>query len=202
MDCEVTVTPKRTIRREDILPADDYARRRRDYRRRLLELKRQRRIEVGPYVTFYFENFATVLAQVQEMLHIEKGGEAQLAGEIAAYAPLVPNGRELVATMMIEIPEEERRRRILAALGGIEKTVSISLGGQPVPGVPEDDIERTTAEGKTSAVHFLHFPFTPDHIAEFRRPGAPVVIGVAHPAYGHLAVLPNTMRATLAEDFD
>lgn len=193
---------KLTITRGDILPVEEYARRRKEYRRGLLEMKRHRRVAVGPYATFYFENRETMWAQIHEMLYIERGGEEQIAGELAAYAPLVPNGRELVATLMFEIPDEVRRRQVLAGLGGVEDTATMGVEGLVVQAVPERDVERTTAEGKTSSVHFLHFPFSEEQIALFRRPGAAVVLGIAHPAYGHMAVLPATVRAVLAEDFD
>src|SRR5690606_12633858 len=97
--------------------------------------------------------------QIQEMLYIERGGDAQLTDELAAYNPLIPQGRELVATFMIEIEDEARRRRILAKLGGIEKTITLEIDGAAIQAVPEADQERTTATGKTSSVHFLHFPF-------------------------------------------
>ena len=189
------------ITRDDILPIDDYVRRRKDYRRRLIDLKRHRRVEVGPYATFYFENRETILGQIHEMLYIERGGEEQIAGELEAYAPLVPNGRELVATLMLEIPEERRRRQVLAGLGGIEDTVTMGVEGLVIQAVAERDVERTTADGKTSSVHFLHFPFTDEHVALFRRPGAAVVLGIAHPAYGHMAILPDTVKTVLAGDF-
>ena len=108
----------------DILPWAEYAKDRAEHRRRITAIKRHRRIEVGPYVTFYFESFDTMWLQVQEMLHIEKGGAAQLVDELAAYNPLIPKGRELVATFMIEIDDPLRRARVLAQLGGVEETRS------------------------------------------------------------------------------
>jgi len=190
------------LARADILPMAEFAKVRRDRRRALAEVKRHRRVAVGPHATFYFENRDTIWMQVHEMLFIERGGEAQIAGELEAYNPLIPNGRELVATVMFEIPDVALRRRVLAALGGVEETIELTVAGQAIKGEAEREIDRTTAEGKASAVHFVHFPFTPAQIAAFRDPKARATIGISHPAYGHLAVIPPEVRAALAEDFD
>jgi hypothetical protein len=186
----------------DILPWADYARERTAHRRRVSETKRNRRVEVGPYVAFYFESFETMWLQVQEMLHIERGGAEQLEGELAAYNPLVPKGRELVATFMIEIDDPLRRARVLAELGGIEETTFIQFGREKIVGVPETDQDRTSADGKASSVQFVHFPFTDAQVAAFRQAGAQAILGLAHPAYSHMAVLGEAVRAELAEDFD
>jgi len=193
---------KHAITAADILPAEVYAAERGAWRKRVGAVKRQRRLDVGPVVTFYFESWQTLWLQVQEMLHIERGGAAQLADELAAYNPLVPNGHELVATFMIEIDDAERRKRVLATLGGIETAAYLEVGGETVRAVAEADQDRTTAEGKASSVQFVHFPFAPAQIAAFRRPGARVVLGLAHPAYSHMAVLPEPVRTVLADDFD
>jgi hypothetical protein len=192
--------PRRAITRAELMPLDQYSRIRKEHRRKLVEMKRHRRISVGPYVTLHFESYDTMWAQVHEMLYIEKGGEAQIEGELAAYNPLIPQGSELVATMLIEIEDEIVRQRTLANLGHIETMVFLRFAGHKIVGTPEDDIERTTAEGKTSSVHFLHFPFTEEQKAAFRKPGTEVVVGVAHPKYGHMAVLPEEGRAALASD--
>lgn len=193
--------PRTDITPADILPMAEYARLRAEQRRRMVALKRQRRLEVGPIAMVHFENFDTMLAQVHEMLFIEKGGAAQLADELAAYNPLVPKGRELVATLMFEIPEEARRRRVLAGLGGVENAVALRVGGDRIAGIPEADVERTTADGKASSVHFLHFPFTDAQVAAFRDPGCQVALAIEHPNYGHAALLPDAVRAALAGDF-
>ncbi len=185
----------------DILPWAEYAKERAEHRKRLTAIKRNRRVEVGPYVTFYFENFDTMWIQVQEMLHIEKGGAAQLADELAAYNPLIPKGKELVATFMIEIDDALRRARVLAQLGGVEETASIEVGGERVVGKAEQDQDRTTAEGKASSVQFVHFPFTEAQIAAFREPNTRVILGLSHPNYSHMAVLSEATRAALAGDF-
>jgi hypothetical protein len=186
----------------DILPPAEYARSRTEWRRKISAMKRNRRIEVGPYVTFYFESYDTMWLQVQEMIHIEKGGPQQVPDELAAYNPLIPNGSELTATFMIEIDDPVRRQRVLGTLGGIEETVFIRIGNETVRAAAETDQDRTTAEGKASSVQFVHFPFTPAQIAAFSAPGAQVVLGLDHPDYGHMAVLPEAVRAELAKDFD
>ncbi len=193
------VTP--LIERIDILPMADYARVRDERRRAIAQMKKNRRVHVGPDITFYFENRATMLHQVHEMLAVEKGGEEQIEDELRAYNPLIPRGRELVATMMIEIDDAGRRERILRRLGGIEKTACIEIGGEVVAALPETDVERTTPDGKTSSVHFLRFPFTDAQVAAFRGGQVRVMIGFTHPEYQHLAVLAEPVRQALSTDF-
>lgn len=192
---------KREITRADIMPMADYAVVRKQRRTDASAIKKSRRVEVGPYATFYFESYDTMWIQIHEMLHIEKGGEAQVADELAAYNPLVPKGRELVATLMFEIPDEERRDRELRRLGGVEDTVTLKVGAETIAAVPEDDVERTRDDGKTSSVHFLHFPFNDAQVAGFHDPAVEVLIGIGHPNYGHIAVLPVEARKALAGDF-
>jgi len=192
---------QRVITPADIMPMSQYAKIRAEHRRGLVQVKRARRLHIGPHVTLYFENYDTMWAQVQEMLYIERGGDEQIEGELAAYNPLIPKGNELVATMMIEIEDEGVRRRTLAGLGHIETMVSFTFAGHNVTAIPEDDLERTTAEGKTSSVHFLHFTFRPEQIAAFRDTDVQVTLGIVHPKYGHLTVLPEESRASLAADF-
>jgi hypothetical protein len=195
-------TPLKTeITRADILPPEVYARERAEHRRAIIEIKRHRRLPVGPFITFYFENYATMWFQVHEMLHIEQGGEAQIADELAAYNPLIPKGSELVATFMVEIDDPVRRKRTLMTLGGIEETAFLRFGPHTIIAQPERDVDRTSAEGKASSVQFVHFPFTPEQIALFRTPGTEVTLGLRHPHYSHMTVLPETTRAALAEDF-
>jgi len=192
----------RKIAATDILPADDYAKRRKELRGAIVAMKRQRRLEVGPVATLHFESFETMRMQIQEMLHIERGGAEQLKGELDAYNPLVPGGRELVATVLFEIDDPLRRARFLARLGGVEETGFIEVGGERVKGMPEADQDRTTAEGKASSVQFLHFPFSPAQIANFRQPNERIIVGFDHPAYAHMSVMPEPVRAALAADFD
>lgn len=192
----------RLITRADIMPMAEYGKIRREHRRKLVETKAKRRLLVGPFATFHFENYDTMWAQVHEMLFVEKGGEEQIEGELAAYNPLIPRGRDLSATMLIEIEDELKRRRILAGLGHIENSISLAFAGESVSGVPTDDTERTTPEGKTSAVHFLHFRFTDAQAAKFRTPGTQVILGIAHPHYSHMVVMPEPMRESLSSDFE
>ncbi len=193
---------KRRIEPTDIMPTPDYIKVRAAKRRELSELKKLRRVEVGPFAMFAFESWDTMWIQVQEMLYIEKGGAAQVPEELAAYNPLIPQGRELVATVMFQIDDERARKAALAKLGGVEATAFLTVGSLRIAGVPEADMDRTTAEGKASSVQFIHFPFTPEAIAAFRTLGTPVVLGFDHPSYGHMAAVPEPVRATLAGDFD
>jgi len=192
---------KRAITRDDILPMATYAAERKQRRARLVEKKKLRRVEVGPVATFYFESWDTMWHQVHEMLFIEKGGEAQVEDELSAYNSLVPQGDELVATVMFEIPDEARRRALLARLGGVEHRMFLEVAGERVDGRSEADVDRTTAAGKASSVQFVHFPLGAA-AAAFKRPGTRVVVGIDHPAYSHMAVLSEESRAALAEDLD
>src|SRR5262245_2976917 len=171
-------------------------------RAEIVAKKKNRRLEVGPVATFYFECYETMLQQVQEMLHIEKGGAAQIADELAAYNPLIPKGNELVATVMFEIDDPMRRARVLGRLGGIENTMFIKLGEEKVMGVAEPDQDRTNAEGKASSVQFVHFPFTRAQIAKFRTAGTTIIVGMDHENYAHMAVMSDAVRQELAGDFD
>ncbi len=195
------MVPKTEITRDDILPMEEYAKIRKDNRQKVVEIKRRRRIEIGPVATCHFENYDTMWRQIHEMLYIEKGGEEQIEDELRAYNPLVPKGNELVCTVMFEIDDPVRRKNFLSRLGGIEETMRIEFADEIVEGVPEADVDRTSADGKASSVQFIHFPFTAEQIAKFRTPGTRVTIGFTHPQYGHMAVMPEEMRATLAEDF-
>jgi len=192
---------KREITREDLMPLAEYAKVRAARRAAVVARKQNRRLEVGPVATFHFEDYDSMWLQVQEMLYIEKGGEAQIADELSAYNPLIPNGRELVATVLFEIDDPARRAALLGRLGGVEETAFIRVDGETIKGVSETDIDRTS-EGKASAVQFIHFPFTAAQISRFRQPGAQIVVGFAHQAYGHMAVMPEPVRAALAGDFD
>ena len=191
----------RRIDRSDVMTLADYAPMRQERHRAMSALKRTRRVSVGPDVTFYFECYETMWHQVHEMLFVEKGGEAQVADELAAYNPLIPQGQELVATVMIEIEDPERRRRTLAELGGIEAGMALTVGDATATAVSESDVERTTEEGKTSAVHFVRFPLTPAMIQAFRTPGTRAVLAVRHPRYDHASAIPEEVRAALSRDF-
>ena len=190
---------QRKITNADILPAGEYDQQRKSLKANLIPMKKLRRIEVGPFATFYFENYATMWLQVQEMLRIEKGGEEQIPGELAAYNPLIPQGEELIATLMLEIEDEKRRNAVLLTLGGIEESIFLEIGGETIHATPTEYDDRTTADGKTSSVHWLRFRLTKEQIARFAAER--VVLGVSHPNYGHMAVLSADTRAALAKDF-
>ncbi|MSP95057.1 MAG: DUF3501 family protein [Alphaproteobacteria bacterium] len=186
----------------DIISAETYARQRADRRRALLPIKRNRRVEVGPYATFYFENYQTMLAQVQEMMHIEKGGEGQIPGELEAYNPLIPQGAELIATLMLEIDEPTRRAAQLLKLAGIEESAIMTVGAFAIKGTPTEYEDRTSEDGKTSSVHWVRFAFTKEQIAAFKNPSEKVILGIDHANYGHMAVMTPAVAAELARDFD
>lgn len=191
----------RTITPSDLLSNEVFGRERMERRRSLIPAKKKRRIEVGPYATFYFENYDTMLLQVQEMLFIEKGGDEQIAGELAAYNPMIPQGRDLRATLMFEIDDPVRRAGVLGRLTGIEERCFVQAGAEKIYASPENDVERTAEDGKTSAVHFLVFPFSERDVAAFRDARTPVLLGCDHEHYGHLAVVTPETRAELAADF-
>ena len=191
----------RKIVPEDLLPIAEYDQQRKSLKANLIPVKKQRRVEVGPFATFYFENYATMWLQVQEMLRIERGGEEQIAGELDAYNPLIPQGDELIATLMLEIEDANRRNAVLLTLGGIEETVFMEIGDDTIHATPTEYDDRTTADGKTSSVHWLRFKLTPEQIARFKDGGERVVLGLSHPSYGHMAVLTAETRAALAKDF-
>jgi len=197
-----TRRPPRRMTRADILPPAQYAAERRERRRRIAAIKKRRRVDVGPFASFYFENYQTMWHQVHEMLHIEKGGEAQVSDELAAYNPLIPNGDELIATLMIEIEDAARRGRELSRLGGIENRAYLEIDGMRVRGEPDPTRENTSPEGKASSVQFIWFHLSPEQAARFRTARAPIVLGIDHPNYGHMAVVPEEVRAALAEDLD
>jgi hypothetical protein len=190
---------QRKITPQDLLPIEEYDFRRKALKQNLIPMKKQRRIEVGPFATFYFENYATMWLQVQEMLRIEKGGDEQIPGELAAYNPLIPQGDELIATLMLEIEDEKRRNAVLLTLGGIEESVFLEISDEMISATPTEYDDRTTADGKTSSVHWLRFKLTGDQIARFGSER--VVLGVSHPNYGHMAVLSAESRTALAKDF-
>jgi hypothetical protein len=194
------MSQKRQLTRADILPVEQYAKERREHRRRVGEIKRNRRVEVGPFCTFYFENYDTMWHQVHEMLYIERGGEAQIADELAAYNPLIPQGDALVATVMFEIDDPVQREKALARLGGVEHRMYLAFAGERVQGIADPTRENSTPDGKASSVQFVTFPFAPAQKAAFRQPGQQVVVGIDHANYGHMAVMPEAVRAALAED--
>lgn len=196
------MTRPREITRDDIMDMDAYGKVRRERRIAVGEVKKHRRVAVGPFTTFYFETFDTMLHQVHEMLFVERGGEEQIADELAAYNPLIPKGRELVATFMIEIDDAVARDRELRRLTRIEDHIRLVIDGEDVPAVPESDLERTKADGKTSSIHFLHFPLTDAQAEKFKKPGCKAMIAIDHENYNHMAGIAEATRAALADDLD
>jgi len=190
---------KTEITRADIMDMAEYAKIRKEKRSQLMPVKRNRRLAVGPHATFHFESYDTMWLQVHEMLFIEKGGEAQIEDELSAYNPLIPKGDELVATVLFEIDDPVRRRQVLGTLGGVEESMTIEFDGTVIKGEAEEDVDRTTAEGKASSVQFVHFRFTPEQAAAFRRAGR-VMVGITHPNYPHMTVLPEAVHTALAAD--
>ena len=192
---------KKQIEKKDLMTADVYSKSRKQIRKELVEFKKNRRISLGPYATFYFESFETMVAQIQEMLHIEKGGDEQLKDELTAYNPLVPNGKELTATLMFEIDNPISRGAFLGKVGGIEKKIFMKIDNQEIKAVPEADVDRTSAEGKASSVQFIHFKFTEDQIEKFKSGSANIELGIDHKEYTHTTKLTEDNIKSLSADF-
>ena len=192
---------KRQIEKEDLMPADAYAENRKNIRTELVELKKNRRIALGPYATFYFESFETMVAQIQEMLYIEKGGDEQLKDELTAYNPLVPNGKELTATLMFEIDNPLSRGAFLGKVGGIENKIFMKIDSDIVNAVPESDVDRTSAEGKASSVQFIHFKLNDDQISKFKSGKLSIELGINHREYSHTTRLTEDNVKSLLADF-
>ena len=192
---------KREIQKDDIMPLDVYTKNRKELRKNIVNFKKDRRIALGPYATFYFESYETMLAQVQEMLYIEKGGDEQLKDELTAYNPLIPNGKELTATLMFEIDNPVSRSAFLSKVGGIEEKVFIKIDGQSTKAIPEKDVDRTSAEGKASSVQFIHFKLNDEQIQKFKSDGVEVEIGIDHREYSHTTKLSSANLSSLSADF-
>ena len=192
---------KREIQKVDIMPLDVYIEKRRELRKSIVDYKKNRRVALGPYATFYFESYETMLAQVQEMLYIEKGGDEQLKDELSAYNPLIPNGKELTATLMFEIDNPISRAAFLGKVGGIEETVFMKINGEKIKAVPEEDVDRTSAEGKASSVQFIHFNFTDDQIEKFQSNSSEIELGIDHKEYSHTTKLSEENISSLSADF-
>ena len=192
---------KTEITRDDIIGMAEYGAIRKERRREMIARKKQRRVAIGPDATAHFEDYDSMWLQVHEMLYIEKGGEEQLAEELAAYNPLIPKGRELVCTVLFEIDDPVRRAEVLAGLGGIEETMFLRIGDEEIAGQSEEDVDRTSAAGKASAVQFIHFSLTDAQVEKFREPGAEVIVGFKHPGYGHMVRIAEETRQALERDF-
>ena len=192
---------KREIQKSDIMPLDAYIKDRKELRKNIVNFKKNRRVALGPYATFYFESYETMLAQVQEMLYIEKGGDEQLHDELIAYNPLIPNGKELTATLMFEIDNPISRAAFLGKVGGIEEMVFMKLNGETIKAVPEEDVDRTSADGKASSVQFIHFNFTDEQIQKFKSNDIDVELGMDHKEYSHTTKLSKENIDSLSSDF-
>ena len=193
---------KKEIQKSDIMPLDIYVKQRKELRKNIVEFKKDRRISVGPYATFYFESYETMLAQVQEMLYIEKGGDEQLNDELTAYNPLIPDGKELIATLMFEIDNPISRAAFLGKVGGIEENVFMKIDGKVVKAIPEEDVDRTSSEGKASSVQFVHFKFNDLQIEKFKSLSSKIEVGIDHMEYSHSTTLNEISVKSLSEDFN
>jgi len=189
------------VEKKDLLSLDIYEKNRKKIRKELVEFKKTRRVAVGPYATFYFENFETMLGQIQEMLYIEKGGDNQLKDELEAYNPLIPKGKELVSTLMFEIDNPITRADFLGKVGGIEQNAYIKIHDETIKAIAEKDLDRTSSEGKASSVQFLHFVFSNEQIKKFKEIDKEVILGINHDLYNHSSTIQKETKASLIKDF-
>jgi hypothetical protein len=189
------------LQRQDLMSLEQYAEQRAAFRARVLEHKKNRRVDIGPNFSLYFEDRLTIQYQVQEMLRIEKVFEAAaIQEELDAYNPLIPDGSNLKATAMLEFEDVDVRRQRLAELVEMEHTVWAQVAGHDkMFAISNEDMERSTDE-KTSAVHFMRFEFSPAMVAALRS-GAELSFGSDHPAYAHQVTLAPTTRTALVQDF-
>lgn len=190
------------LSRDDLLSLEQYALQRNEFRAKVMEHKKNRQVQLGANATLYFEDRLTVQYQIQEMLRIEKIFEANgINEELEAYNPLIPDGANWKATFMVEYPDVEERKKMLAQLIGIERKVWVKVDDcDKVYPIANEDLERETDE-KTSSVHFLRFEFTPEMISKAKS-GADIAIGVEHPVYTkEINPLPENIRNALVQDF-
>ena len=191
----------REVKKTDLMSLEEYSKKRKAKRKEIVNYKKNRRVSLGPHANFYFESYKTMKAQIQEMLYIEKGGDEQLKDELAAYNPLIPNGKELVATLMFEIDNPDLRLDFLNKVGGIEEKVYIQIGKEKISAIPEKDLDRTSSEGKASSVQFIHFNFTKEQIKNFKNLNNEIIIGIEHKLYNHMEKISNEVREALIKDF-
>ena len=189
------------INEADILNRDEYKAQRKNLREKMVLRKKNRRLDIGPYITIYFENRDTILHQINEMVYIENGGDEQVKDEILAYKSLIPNGKELVATLMVEIDSPKKRADFLGKMGGFEENLDVIVNNKVIKGNPESDVERTTAEGKASSVQFVHFEFDEESINEFKSTNKDVAITINHKDYKHSTVMNQETKDELSKDF-
>jgi len=191
----------REVKKSDLMPLEEYSKKRKDIRKEIVNYKKNRRISIGPHANFYFESYETMKAQIQEMLYIEKGGDKQLKDELEAYNPLIPKGKELVATLMFEIDNPILRAEFLNKIGGVEEKIYMLLDKEKIDAVPEKDVERTSLEGKASSVQFIHFNFLDNQIRKFKDLNTKVLLGIEHKNYNHMTILSKEIKKSLILDF-
>ena len=192
----------RKIEKKDILELNDFTAIRKTKRAEITEIKKHRRVSVGPDATFYFESYDTMWWQIHEMLFIEKGGDEQVNDELEAYNPLIPQGNELVATLMFEIDDPTRRKDLLMKLGGVEEMCFLEVGEEKIKADAETDVDRTSAQGKASSVKFLHFKLSGHQLHSIRQKETSITLSIEHPEYGHSAKIQGKTREALLKDFD
>jgi len=187
---------------EDLYSLEEYAKIRGDFRAKVMAHKRDRKVEIGENATLYFEDRLTTQYQIQEMLRIERIFEPDgIADELAAYNPLIPDGRNWKATFMVEYPDAEERRAALANLIGIEDKVWVQVQGlDKVFAIADEDLEREDGT-KTSSVHFLRFELTPEMVSALKR-GMDLSIGIDHPSYRQNVTVAEASRTSLVQDLD
>ena len=189
------------IKAKDIYNREDYITKRPQLRKEIVSRKKRRRIDVGPYITLYFENRDTIIHQINEMVFIENGGEEQIQEEIIAYKSLIPNGKELIATVMVEIDNPLKRSEALSKMGGFEETFIIKVGDNQIEGKAELDVDRTTADGKASSVQFVHFNFNEEDIKNFKDDNVKIELSINHREYSHSTLLQFDTKSELSGDF-
>lgn len=191
------------LKREDLWGLEEYAERRADFRKQVMEHKKSRQVEIGAHATLYFEDRMVMQYQVQEMLRIERIFEREaIQEELDAYNPLIPDGSNWKATFMVEYPDVDERKIALAKLIGIEKKVWVKVDDlDKVYPIANEDLERETEE-KTSSVHFLRFELTPEMVAAAKA-GAPIAAGIEHENYNYkVDPIPENVRQSLVNDLD
>ena len=188
------------IRSEDIINRDNYSKNRKVLRTNMVATKKNRRLDIGPNITIYFENKKTIMHQINEMVFIENGGDTQIKEEIEAYKSLVPSGNDLVATLMVEVDNPIKRAELLGKLGGFEEKLYLKIGDITIKGEAELDGDRTTADGKASSVQFVHFNFTEEEKKIFKIDNSKIEIGISHEYYQHSTVMNNLTIREIRED--
>ena len=189
------------IEAKDIYSREEYKNQRKNLREKMVIRKKNRRVDIGPHITMYFENKDTIIHQINEMVYIENGGDEQVKDEILAYKSLVPNGKELIATVMVEIDNPVKRSDFLKKMGGFEETFNLVVNENKIDGKAELDVDRTTADGKASSVQFVHFQLDELLVKNFRSLNADVRISINHSNYMHSTKLNQEIIKELSYDF-